>query len=161
MGIGSVLIIAVIAILTAGMISRPLWEGSTGRKTAVKEDPERSSLLSEKERILSAIRELDFDHTEGKITDEDFTAQRAILIRHGGKILQDLETGEKTPEKVESALPAHLPVESGQPQGGDEIEEMIAAYRGKIKAKAVGFCPHCGKPVRQDDFYCPRCGTKL
>jgi hypothetical protein len=159
MGIGSILIIAAVAILAGALISQPLWEGAGSGKLHLRSssDTHRSALLAEKDRVLKAIQELDFDHIEGKVTDGDYAAQRASLVNKGSAVLRDLETistGEA--EKVHKVQPV-----TGQPAQRDEIEEMIASHRGNIQSKAAGFCPQCGRPVGKDDLFCPRCGTKL
>jgi hypothetical protein len=41
------------------------------------------------------------------------------------------------------------------------LELLISRRRGTQPSKLIGFCPHCGKPVQEDDRYCSRCGMAL
>lgn len=58
--------------------------------------------------------------------------------------------------------PNSIPVMNPQSRDQDETLELwIATRRGTHLSKEFGFCPHCGKPVQEDDRFCPRCGTPL
>jgi hypothetical protein len=43
----------------------------------------------------------------------------------------------------------------------DELESLIISRRKSRKAKSVGFCPSCGKPVLGSDSFCPHCGKPV
>jgi hypothetical protein len=125
------------------------------------EDHELSSLLAERDRVLSSLQELDFDFKLGKIPEEDYPAQRTSLLQKGADILRKIDglteknslshEGAKTPAK---------------PQAKDKLtdesmESMIAARRKSRKGSFDGFCPKCGKPVMANDRFCPSCGKAL
>lgn len=166
MEIGSLLILIAIAVLVTGVISLPLWNGSnSGLKikgfNPLQRDQQRSALLAEKDRVLNALQELDFDHAEGKITQADYPPRREALLQQGASILRDLEyLGNGLMDTDESHPDQILPVDEPSDQN-DEIEEMIATHRGDIHGKATGFCPKCGRPVGKEDKFCPRCGARL
>jgi hypothetical protein len=90
MDIGSIFLILGLLVLVILFISRPFLE----RKTlpASGEDHELSSLLAERDRILNALQELDFDFALGKIPESDFPGQRASLLQRGADILRQLDT---------------------------------------------------------------------
>ncbi|MEA3351438.1 MAG: hypothetical protein U9Q82_12510, partial [Chloroflexota bacterium] len=67
MSLSSIFIILAILILTALFISRPLFEPSSTVVTQVEH--ELSALLAERDRIVNALSELDFDHDLGKIPE--------------------------------------------------------------------------------------------
>ena len=51
----------------------------------------RLGLAEERDRALAALKELEFDHRTGKITDEDYRAVVGPLRRRAAEALQALE----------------------------------------------------------------------
>src|SRR6185437_2130359 len=55
----------------------------------------RLALIEERDRALAALRELEFDHRTGKVSDEDYRAQVGPLRRRAAEVLRALEAGEQ------------------------------------------------------------------
>jgi len=181
MDLGSLFLILALLVLVGLFISRPLF----GAKETVPElstnsyDHEHSVLLAERDRILNALQELDFDHTLGKIPEEDYPGQRAYLLQRGAETLRKLDTfqadGGLEQDEVEARIEAAVAARraeraSATPVRGvsasvaspdDELEVMLANRRRTRQDKAVGFCPQCGGPMQKSDRFCPRCGAKV
>jgi hypothetical protein len=136
--------------------------------------PEASSLLAERDRVINALQELDFDFNLGKIPEEDYPAQRTVLLQRGAEILRRLD--ELQPEagsirrsesdasaRIEQAAAAGRAdaARMGTELTDDRIESMLAARRAARTAKSAGFCPRCGKAVLVSDKFCPNCGKAL
>jgi hypothetical protein len=144
----------------------PFLERRARRVTA--EEHEASTLMAERERALAALQELDFDFKLGKVPDEDYPAQRAVLLQKGADVLRRLdELAPHQPQnddaRIERAIAARRKktAVAGPELSEDEIEAMISARRRGRKTKAAGFCPKCGKPVMAVDKFCPSCGKAL
>ncbi len=166
MDFGSLFLILALALVVAVFISRPFFTpapaGRRASQQAVRpEDQRRSTLLAERDRLVNAVRELEFDYALGKIPEEDYPAQREALLLSGAEVLKQLESlpihtaagrGSQPVELLRNGMPA-APV--------DELEEMILAHRRARQEKAAGFCPSCGKPLRKSDQFCPRCGAAI
>ena len=58
---------------------------------------QRLSLAEERDRALAALKELEFDHRTGTISDEDYRAQVGLLRRDAATALRDLERAEAVP----------------------------------------------------------------
>jgi rubrerythrin len=177
MDTGSLFLILGLLILVGLFVSRPFF---IHKATSVsKQDYQRSILLANKERLISALEEIDFDFKLGKIPQEDYPAQRTHLLNQAATILSQLdalqeETQANSPSHPRIAGAANRRTESqstskrprkrrlpANVSGDDELEAMIAARRRERSEKAAGFCHHCGKPIQLSDQYCPRCGTLL
>lgn len=165
MDLGSLLVIIALAILVAWFVAQPLMEK---RSLAFHQENEHtfSALLAERDRILDALQELDFDHALGRLTPEDYTAQRTRLTLKGAAILKQLDsyTQKSARGEATSALEAlvtqrKVPASTIDPD--DEIEALLAARRRKREDKSGGFCPQCGSPVLQSDQFCSNCGQNL
>jgi rubrerythrin len=184
MDIGSIFLILGLLVLVGLYISRPLLEN---KSVAVsQEDHDISALLAERDRLLGALQELDFDYALGKIPEGDYPAQRAALVQRGADVLRKLDEMQPgvapgdVDERIEMQIAARradaarVPVEVGgngsattlKPAAhavkqDDELEALIADRRRVRKEKSAGFCPQCGDPVQKSDRFCPKCGKKL
>ena len=161
MDIGSVLLILALFILVALYISRPIFAGSAVSISADEHD--LSMLLAERDRVINALNELEFDNDLGKVPKSDFPDRRKTLMQYGANILQQLD--ENFPE---SGFPLNLDSDTMRGKSlkkiahqDDDLETMIAARRRSRAEKTGGFCPQCGYTVQQSDRFCPKCGAAL
>lgn len=113
MPIGSILLILALAVLVVLIVARPFWGAQESNWTDVNEP---SALLAERERILEDLLELDFDHELGKVPEEIFASQRAVLMNQGAQVLKKLDT--QVTEADRSRLDPN-----------DDIERLIAARK--------------------------------
>lgn len=188
MDLGSVFLILALLLMVGLYVSRPLLERKLAlpaTESSAKEHV-RSALMAERDRVLNALQELDFDYALGKIPEEDYPLQRAGLLKQGANILRQLdEIQHVTPEvdadqRLEAAIAARrlagAPVSEKEKPAGDiaaapaeatakalddDLEILLANRRRARQDKAVGFCPKCGKPLQKSDRFCPKCGAKL
>lgn len=193
MDLGAIFLILAVALLVAIFVSRPFLSRRAASEMLIRPGVEEaeirhSTLLAERDRILTALQDLEFDFTLGKIPAEDYPVQRAELLKAGADVLRQLDTlsgstvAVTAEDRVESAVAArradaaHRPVRpvervaagvavnSGRrppAAAEDEVEARVAARRQARQEKAVGFCPKCGRPVTKSDRFCSRCGTTL
>lgn len=184
MDIGSIFLILALLMLAAMFISRPLIERERPQEMLqIKTiDHERSALLAERDRILNALQELDFDYALGKIPEEDYPTQRTRLVQMGADVLRKLDELMPQPAhqdaeaRLEAAIAARR-ADSVAAQGtvgngrkptaaaiaapDDRLEALLADRRRERREKAGGFCAQCGGPVQKSDRFCPKCGVKI
>ena len=185
--IASILMILAVLILVALFVLRPFFSAKPVVQT-VETDPfehQHSTLLAERDRLLTALQELEFDQVLGKIPAEDFPTQHADLLKAGAEIYRKLDEMEQAApavsaeDRLEAAVAARRAdaavrrdqsrvgendvkeAVASAPVAEDELEGMIAARRGRRQEKSAGFCPGCGNPVQKSDKFCPRCGKTL
>ena len=94
MELGSFFLLAALLILSVFFVIRPVIDkGSLIKKTdmEIQADHEMSALLAERDRLLSSLKELDFDNVLGKIPEAEFSRQRSILVQEGVKILKQID----------------------------------------------------------------------
>jgi hypothetical protein len=86
---------AVLAVLAVLFVARPFLREPAPSSDVLDELGEvqrrRLELIEERDRALSALKELEFDHRTGKITDEDYRAVVGPLRRRAAAALQALE----------------------------------------------------------------------
>ena len=175
MELGAIFLILAVLIVIGMYLYGPFI--SRGRRAATIESHEISSLMAERDRVINALRELDFDFNLGKIPAEDYPDQRASLLQKGAEILKKLDElapspspilgrgarGEGAEDRIEKAVAARradAAVQAAQ-LSDDDIESMIATRRRARKEKSAGFCPRCGKSILVSDRFCPSCGKTL
>lgn len=194
MDLGAVFLILAVALLVAVFISRPFLSRRAAAEMLVRPAAEerevlRSALLAERDRILTALQDLDFDFTLGKIPAEDYPVQREQLLEKGADVLRGLDEFAGSPasttaeDRLEAAVAARRadgstrqrvrepelagaaaasgPSRRPPAPAEDEVEAMVSARRQARHEKAAGFCPKCGRPVTKSDRFCSRCGTTL
>jgi anion-transporting ArsA/GET3 family ATPase len=181
MDIGSIFLILALLVLVGLFISRPFFE--RGKPSYVQadrqEDHEHSFLLAERDRLLNALQELDFDYDLRKVPEEEYAAQRAVLLHRGADVLRRLDAQEpqrdagSAEDRIEAAIAARRAVATAAsvaPNGrkqamvatgpDDALEALLADRRRVRQEKAAGFCSQCGGPVQKSDKFCPKCGAK-
>lgn len=190
--VASLFLILAVALLVGLYISRPLVNRRSAnekliRPAAEEKEIRRSTLLAERDRVLTALQDLEFDYTLGKIPAEDYPVQRVELLSKGANTLRALDelagsaTAASAEDRVEAAVaarradaavrsarqveaavvgaPARAGVRRPPAAGEDDIEGLVAARRQARQEKAGGFCPKCGRPVAKSDKFCSRCGA--
>ena len=159
----TLLLLLAVLILVLLFVARPLTgAGPVGSH----HQQDLSAALAERERVLSALQELDFDHQLGKIPAEEYPAQRALLLQKGTSILRQLdELQAAQPAPAGRGAASDSAPRAAAPRPGplsdEDVEELVAKRRAARRERTGGFCPHCGKPVLQSDKFCPSCGEAL
>jgi len=172
MDIGAIFLLLSVSLLVGLFVARPFMEHR--RISAFSGgDQELSTFLAERDRLITALQELDFDFTLGKIPSQDYPAMRASLLQRASDVLRHLDAlqpqaheqadAESRVEAVIAAQRADAAVEKTRAAEvtDEQIEELVAARRTARKEKSAGFCPKCGKPVLRSDRFCPACGKSI
>jgi hypothetical protein len=168
MDTGSLLLLTALIILVVFIISRPYYSsvgaGQVNRDSHDNPaDNTLSELMGEKERLLTALRDLDSDHDLKKVPDEAYNRERGMLLHAAAWNLKAIDEMEQAvssdmPEDSRSGRPVDAPAVSTE---HDEIEDLILERRRKRDEKSAGFCPRCGKALQKSDQFCPACGARV
>jgi hypothetical protein len=172
MDIGAIFLLLAVVLVAGLFVARPFIQSR--RLTVVSaNEKERSSLMAERERLITALQELDFDNTLGKIPMEDYPTMRAELMRHTAEVLHQLDAfqvGQSVPTDAESRVEAVIAARragtakkstSSEVESDDEMETLIASRKAARKEKSAGFCSKCGKSILRSDRFCPHCGKPI
>jgi hypothetical protein len=86
---------AALAVVAVVFVARPFLREPAPASDRLDEPAEaerrRLELVEERDRALAALKELEFDHRTGKISDEDYRAQVGPLRRRAAETLRALE----------------------------------------------------------------------
>lgn len=180
MDLGSIFLIFALALGVSWFVSRPFFnrqaaarlvDSAAKASVSSQNDHKRSTLLAERDRVLSALQELDFDYSVGKVPEEDYPAQRAMLLEAGTTVLRELDELQKethaksTGDRLEAAIAARRGDARDRPRlpsaDQDDLEKLIASRRRARQEKSAGFCPKCGRPLQKSDLFCSSCGAPI
>lgn len=101
----------------AFLVAQPLLQGQAVSAPTVTE---ADQLAAQRDMMLTALRDLDFDFNTGKITAEDYHPQRAELVQQGVNILKQLDALSPAHPTAPAAPPADLEA---------QLEAAISARR--------------------------------
>ena len=89
-GLGVAVAAGAVLLVAAPFLREPV--AADDRLDAVgAEEEERLRLVEERDRVLAALKELEFDHRTGKIGDEDYRSQVGPLRRTAAGALSRLD----------------------------------------------------------------------
>jgi len=90
---------AMLAVVIVVFVARPFLRDPSPASDRLDElAPEarqRLALAEERDRSLATLKELEFDHRTGKISDEDYRTQVGPLRRRAAEALRALEQRER------------------------------------------------------------------
>lgn len=93
-----------------------------------------ADLTSKKHGVLTAIKDLEFDYEQGKLSEEDYVQLRERYDAHAIAILKEIDEAEA----------------AQQTKGRDSTARESANH-----------CSNCGGAVSESDTFCAACGEGL
>lgn len=162
-------------LIAAGAAAIVLWPLlSRSAPDVPVEDDRLTELISRKDGVLVAIKDLEFDHNVGKLSDEDYQRfnfrlrQQAIgylqqidkLAPQSAQLDDVLETEiarlRKTRAPAAAVNGSAAPVPAPKPAAVAVQAAPVAATEAKAPAR---FCTNCGRPLAPAHKFCAQCGT--
>ena len=83
---------ALLAVAAVWFVARPFLSRG-GEELSNELPPERLALEEERDRALAALKELEFDHRTGKVSDDDYRSMVGELRRQAADALKALDQG--------------------------------------------------------------------
>jgi hypothetical protein len=91
----AVILAVLLALVCVAVVARPFLREPAPEADRLAELPaaerERLRLVEERDRALAALKELEFDHRTGKVSDDDYRELVAPLRRQAAEALRGLE----------------------------------------------------------------------
>lgn len=114
---------------------------------AVVTGKRRKELEREKQALLKALKELDFDHQMGKVSDKDFADISATYRARAIRVMRQLDDAGRD---YETMIAKDVAARSGKPAAATAAPAVEADKCGK-----------CGTRNDADAEFCKKCGGKL
>jgi hypothetical protein len=97
LALGALLAVACVVLVAAPFLREPGTDDSLGGPS--EGEQRRIALAEERDRALGALKELEFDHRTGKVSDDDYRTQVGPLRRRAAEALRALDP-ERAQEQV-------------------------------------------------------------
>lgn len=135
-------------------------------------------LQSKKDTTYSMIKELEFDHQSGILSEEDYRELETRYKKKAISLLKEADQSKRQAADTEDDIEQQVrrlrqgksvDVEDEIEQqvrrlrqrkpadATDEVESQVAALRQNKKR----FCTQCGARIREGDRFCEQCGASL
>jgi hypothetical protein len=99
--IAAVVLAAVLAAVCVVFVARPFLREPLPAVDSIDDltpaERERLRLAEERDRALAALKELEFDHRTGKVSDGDYREQVGPLRRQAAEAIRALDAGAERP----------------------------------------------------------------
>ena len=170
----------VVAVVALAAVLQPLWSGPGSDELTIAsvEDLEFEVLeesASPKVQALLALKEIEFDHATGKLSDEDYAELKAKYSQMALAAIEAEEEGEGAGAAEDAAEALVRQVAAGRlsvcPKCGPrpESDAAFCSDCGKPLARAAiassvrsrAFCEDCGSKLTKGAKFCPECGAKV
>jgi hypothetical protein len=138
--------IALIIVGSIAFVAYPLFKRSDELGVAFVglTDPVWEGLVTQRDAMYSAIKDLENDHAMGKLSETDYRSLRAKYETKAVMILQELDNLSA----LKPSAPADDVIER-------EVERLRAGAGGALA------CLKCGTPHAVEDVFCAKCGASL
>jgi hypothetical protein len=114
----------------------------------------RAALEREKTLVLRSIKELEFDHAMGKVSDKDFAEMSARLRSRAAGLMRQLDAGSAYRDQIEREIAKRV--------GQSPVARTVPGSRGEPdKARPTRVCDGCRTENDSDAKFCKSCGAKL
>jgi hypothetical protein len=112
----------------------------------------RAALEREKSLVLRSIKDLEFDHAMGKVSDKDFAEMGARLRARAVGLMRQLDAGTSYRQKIEAEIEKRVHVRKPP-------EQPVATAAAATPATKL--CLSCCTPNDPDARFCKGCGYQL
>ena len=154
MDLGFIFLAVALIGLVIFVVAQPFFERV---RVASRDNAAAEQLGAQRDSILTAVRDLDFDHVTGKIADEDYTAQRALLMARGADVLKQLDSAGV----VEEAQSIEQAIADRRRSARPTVEAPTTSEAPTPSVAPTLSCPDCGTAYRAGDRFCSGCGRAL
>ena len=158
MDLGAILIGFAILVTTVAAVAKPLQEKKSKMNLI---STNLTNPDEQRQAVLLALSDLDFDFRTGKVSDDDYSLLRAQLVAEVATYIQSENLIED--DQIEAMINARKASQAKIqkcPNCGEKTEagSHFCSHCGKVIEEN---CPSCGQATRASDSFCIACGTKL
>jgi len=133
----------------------------------------RAALEREKSLVLRSIKDLEFDHAMGKVSDKDFSEMGARLRARAAGLIRQLDAGTSYRQAIEAEIDKRVGKRevglalSGSPDALEPARPTAAAPTETRATEptdtkaATKLCLSCCTPNDPDARFCKGCGYQL
>ena len=126
------------------LVALPILGRQTSQIDPGTEASSLGELFSHRDSVFQALRELNFDHQVGKVSDADHSVFEASLKHAAADSLRAIDEWEAAADQLL-----------------DQEAESWSGKRPPSERTGTRSCPNCERPAAHEDQFCAHCGTRL
>jgi ribosomal protein L40E len=116
----------------------------------------RAALEREKTLVLRSIKDLEFDHAMGKVSDKDFSEMGARLRGRAAGLIRQLDAGTTYRQAIEAEIEKRVgPKPETKPAAAPAVAVAVTEEKG------TKICLSCCTQNDPDARFCKGCGYQL
>ena len=120
----------------------------------------RAALEREKSLVLRSIKDLEFDHAMGKVSDKDFAEMGARLRARAAGLIRQLDAGTSYRQAIEAEVEKRVHVK--KPEEKPPVATTATTATATATATTTTkLCLSCCTPNDPDARFCKGCGYQL
>ena len=116
----------------------------------------RAALEREKTLVLRSIKDLEFDHAMGKVSDKDFSEMSVRLRGRAAGLIRQLDAGTSYRQAIEAEIAKRV-----GPKTEAEPDPAPAPTVGTVEETRTKICLSCCTQNDPDARFCKGCGYQL
>jgi hypothetical protein len=109
--VAALILAVLLALACVAIVARPFLREPAPESDRLADLPpaerERVRLVEERDRALAALKELEFDHRTGKVSDEDYRELVGPLRRQAAETLRELDPTRRQEGRVAKREDVH------------------------------------------------------
>jgi hypothetical protein len=151
------LVLMALAVLL--WLLRPILSGASRDRRVTRGPSELDTLLRRKAILYANMKDLEFEHRMGKLSDADYNRLYEDDRAEAARILREIDTLEDRDDPdaiIEREIAARQAGRPAAPGGG-----ALGARPEAEPSQPRAFCSACGANVAAADRFCSRCGVRL
>ena len=118
----------------------------------------RAALEREKTLVLRSIKELEFDHAMGKVSEKDFADMGGRLRARATRLMRQLDAGAGYRNEIEKEITKRI---GDAPPAAESQEQARGGSKEQDPPYVAGACPSCGTSNDTDARFCKHCGAAV
>ncbi len=124
----------------------------------------RAALEREKSLVLRSIKDLEFDHAMGKVSDKDYSEMGARLRARAAGLIRQLDSGTNYRQAIQAEIDKRIgprPIAGGPNMARPPAEGGRTLSGPPDQKAATKLCLSCCTPNDPDARFCKGCGYQL
>jgi len=162
-------------LISAGAAAYVLWPLFSRTVSAPPvEDDQLTELLSRKDGLMIAIKDLEFDYQVGKLSEEDYQRFDARLRQQAISYMQQIDKLAPQTNQLDDSLEAEIARQRKTRAASVAVNGKAAPVKMPVNTAAptavavavpaggevvARFCTNCGQPLASGHKFCANCGT--
>jgi len=121
----------------------------------------RAALEREKTLVLRSIKDLEFDHAMGKVSDKDFSEMGARLRARAAGLIRQLDASTSYRQAIEAEIEKRVGKDIGRTSSGSAGADASDTTRPTTQQTRSKICLSCCTQNDPDARFCKGCGYQL